>query len=149
MNYDDFESSFTKANRKLKIALAITMTVAVIAIILQFFERRYFLYRGGPIFEERPMTEEVCRAGFVSLAGGVPNPHLVHHEIITLAAKENFLIPIDKIFQVESLEKGACKIVFKSEGKLIAFKVILQASHSNPFYYKLIQVDEIATKEER
>ena len=148
MNYEDFENSFTKANRKLRIALALTMTVAVIAIVLQFLERRYYLYRGGAIFEERPLAEEICRTGFLSLAGGLPNPHLVHGEVIKIAAQDNFTIPVEKVFQVQSLEKDACKIVFKSEGNLTAFKIILQGSHTNPFYYKLIQVDEIAAKEQ-
>jgi hypothetical protein len=147
MNYEDFENSFTKANRKLRIALALTMTVAVIAIVLQFLERRYYLYRGGAIFEERPLAEEICRTGFLSLAEGLPNPHLVHGQLIKIASQDNFSIPVEKVLQVQSLEKEACKIVFKSEGTLTSFKIILQGSHTNPFYYKLIQVDELAAKE--
>lgn len=148
MEYSEFETSFVKENRKLKIALAITLTVAIIGIMLQFLERRYFLYKGGPIFEERPLAEEICRLGFVGLAGGTPNPHVVHEEVIKLAEKENFSIPIEKIFQVKSLEEGACKIVLKSEGAITAFKVTLDGSHTNPFYYRLIQLDEVPAKEE-
>ena len=128
--------------------LAITILISLTAVIFQFLDRRYFLYRGGAIFEERPLTEEICRLAFVSLAGGTPNPHVIHDEVIKIAEKDNFSITIDKIFQVKSLEEGACKIVLKSEGMLTAFKIKLQGNDKNPFYYKLIQLDEIPAKEE-
>lgn len=148
MNYDNFEASFTKENKKLKVVLAITILISLTAVMFQFFDRRYFLYRGGAIFEERPLAEEICRLAFVSLAGGTPNPHVIHDEVIKIAEKDNFSMTIDKIFQVKSLEEGACKIVLKSEGMLTAFKIKLQGSDKNPFYYKLIQLDEIPAKEE-
>lgn len=148
MNYDNFEASFTKENKKLKVVLAITILISLTAVMFQFFDRRYFLYRGGTIFEERPLAEEICRLAFVGLAGGTPNPHVIHDEVIKIAEKDNFSITIDKILQVKSLEEGACKIVLKSEGILTAFKIKLQGNDKNPFYYKLIQLDEIPVKEE-
>ena len=148
MNYDNFEASFTKENKKLKIVLAITILISLAAVVMQFLERRYYLYRGGPIFEERPLAEEICRLAFVGLASGNPNPHVVHDEVIKIAEKDSFEMSVDKIFQVKSLEKGACKIVLKSEGILTAFKIKLLESDSNPFYYKLIQLDETPAKEE-
>lgn len=148
MEYDNFEASFTKENKKLKVVLAIAILISLSAVIMQFLDRRYFLYKGGAIFEERPLAEEVCRLAFVGLASGTPNSHVVHDEVIKIAEKDNFSIPIDKIFQVKSLEEGACKIVLKSEGALAAFKIKLQGSNKNPFYYKLIQLDEIPAKEE-
>lgn len=148
MNFDSFEASFTKENKKLKTVLAITILIALTGITLQFLERRYFLYQGGPIFEERLLAEEVCRISFLGLASGNPNPHVVNEEVIKIAEKEHFSIPVDKIFQVKSLEVGACKIILKSEGALTAFKIKLLGSESNPFYYKLIQLDEIPAKEE-
>jgi hypothetical protein len=148
MSYDNFEASFTKENKNLKIALAVTIIISLTAIIYQALNRRYFLYRGGAIFEERPLAEEVCRLAFVGLAEGSPNPHVVHKEVIKIAKEDGFTIPIEKILQVESLENGACKIVLKSEGTLTAFKIKLLGSNSNPFYYKLIQLDEIPAKEQ-
>jgi hypothetical protein len=147
MNYDDFESSFTKENRKLKISLAITLGVCAAVVVMLVFQRNYFLYKGGPIFEERPLAEEICRSGFESLAEGGPNPHLVNKNLIKIAQSENFIIPIEKIYQVQSLEVGACKIILRSEGKLVAYKITLDGRVSNPFHYKLIQIDEIAPKE--
>lgn len=148
MSFENFEASFTKENRKLKIVLAITILISLTAVIFQFFDRRYFLYRGEAIFEERPLAEEICRLAFVGIASGSPNPHVVHEEVIKIAEKDNFSMTIDKIFQVKSLEVGACKIVLKSEGVLTAFKITLQGSDKNPFYYKLIQLDEVPAKEE-
>lgn len=148
MNYDNFEASFTKENKKLKIVLAITILISLTAVIFQFFDRRFFLYQGGSIFEERPLAEEICRLSFVGLAAGTPNPHVVHHEVIKIAEKDNFSMTIDKILQVKSLEVGACKIIIKSEGILTAFKIMLHGSDENPFYYKLIQLDEVLAKEE-
>jgi hypothetical protein len=148
MNFDNFEASFTKENKKLKVVLAVTILISFIAVTLQFLERRYFLYKGGAIFEERPLAEEVCRLAFVGLASGTPNSHVVHDEVIKIAEKENFSMTIEKILQVKSLEEGACKIVLKSEGTLTAFKIKLQGTDKNPFYYKLIQLDEISAKEE-
>jgi hypothetical protein len=148
MSYDKFEADFTKENKKLKISLAVTMIISIFAIVLQFTDRRYFLYKGGAIFEERPLAEEICRQAFMGLASGNPNPHVVHDELIKIAEKDNFSIPVEKIFQVQSLEKEACKIVLKSEGTLTAFKIKLQGTDKNPFFYKLIQLDEIPAKEE-
>lgn len=148
MNYDKFEASFNKENKNLKIALALTMIISTCAVVMQFMDRRYFLYKGGEIFEERPLAEEICRLSFVGLASGNPNPHVVQDELIKIAEKDNFSLPVEKIFQVQSLESGACKIVLKSEGSLTAFKIKLQGSDANPFFYKLIQLDEIPVKEE-
>lgn len=148
MNFENFEASFTKENKKLKIALAFTIIIALSAVIMQFIDRRYFLYKGGPIFEERPLAEEVCRLAFLGLASGDANSHVVHDEVIKLARKERFSLTVDKILQVKSLEIGACKIILKSEGILTAFRIGLQGRDSNPFYYKLIQLDEIPVKEE-
>lgn len=147
MSYDNFEASFTKANRSLKIVLSITLIAATTIIVMLFFHKRYYIYKGGSIFEERPLAEEVCRQGFTTIAQGTPNPFLVVNEIIDLVKAEPFDVKIDKILQVVSLEKGACKIVLLSEGKLTAFKITLDGGHSNPFYYKLLQIDEVPAKE--
>ena len=148
MNFDDFEASFTKENKKLKAILGITIIIALTAVTLQFMERRYYLYKGASVFEERPLAEEICRLAFVGLAEGEPNSHVVHKEVLKIAKENKFLVPIEKIFQVQTLEEGACKIVLKSEGVLTAFKIKLLGSHSNPFYYKLVQLDEILASEE-
>jgi hypothetical protein len=144
MNFDKFEAGFVKENKKLKLTLAITIMISLIAIIMQIFERRYFLYQGGAIFEERLMSEEICRLAFVGLANGSPNPHVVTSELIKIAHEQSFNIAIDKLLLVKSIEEGFCQIVLKSEGSITGFKLRLQASDNYPFHYKLVQLDEIA-----
>lgn len=147
MNFDDFEMSYRKENRKLKLALAITLVITSITTLSVLLQKKYYLYKGKDIFEERPLATEVCRLGFQSLAEGEPNPYVVTDEIINLVSKNPFSLVIDKILKLESLEKGACKIILRSNGKLLAFKVGLAESSFYPFNYKLIQLDELAVKE--
>lgn len=147
MNFEEFENSFTKENRALKIALATTLIVSAITCIMILFQQRYFLYKGKEIFEERPLAVEICRLGFISLAKGEPNSHVVTDEIIDLVKKEPFSIEVDKILKLESLEKGVCKIIFKSNDELLSFKIGLEESSFYPFHYKLIQLDEVKVQE--
>ncbi|HAZ13934.1 MAG: hypothetical protein A2X86_08200 [Bdellovibrionales bacterium GWA2_49_15] len=148
MDYDEFEAKFVKENFKLKIALAVSLIIFSIGTASILLEKRYYLYKGGALFEERPLAEEVCRQSFNTLAEGNPNPNVVSSGIIELAKKESFSLSIEKIYQVKSLEVGACKIILKSDGKLMAFKVALDGNNSNPFYYKLNQIDEIPVPKE-
>jgi len=147
MNFKDFENSFTKENRKLKIALALTLILSIMSSAIILFQQKYFLYKGKEIFEERPLAVEICRAGFMSLAKGEPNPHVVTDEIIELVAKDPFDIQVDQILKLESLEKGMCKIIIKTGNELFSFKIGLRESVFYPFHYKLIQIDEVAVKE--
>jgi len=146
--FDNFEVSFTKENRHLKIALAITLLISMVTSTMIFFQQRYFLYKGEDIFEERPLAVEICRLGFISLAKGEPNPHVVANEIIKLVEKEPFTMKVDEILKLESLEKKTCKMIFKSNGDLTSFKIGLKESVFYPFHYKLIQLDELTVKEE-
>ena len=50
--------------------------------------------------------------------------------------------------KIESLEKEACKIILQSNGKLLSFKIGLEASTFHPFHYKLTQLDELSVREE-
>ena len=147
MNFDDFEMSYKKENRKLKLALAITLIITSLTTLSVLLQKRYYLYKGKEIFEERPLAVEICKLGFESLASGEPNPHVVTDEIIKLVNEEAFNLKIDKILKLESVEKGGCKMILKSSGKLLAFKIGLEESFFYPFNYKLIQLDELAVRE--
>jgi hypothetical protein len=147
MNFDDFEMSYLKENRKLKLALAITLIITSMTTLSVLLQKKYYLYKGKEIFEERPLAIEVCRLGFESIASSEPNPYVITDDIIKLVSINPFSIQIDKILKLESLEKGACKIILKSNGKLLAFKIGLDESSFYPFNYKLIQLDELAVKE--
>lgn len=148
MNYDDFQSDFMKENKKLKILLVLILLTSTGICASSFFEKRYFLYKGGPIFEERPLIEEVCRLSFTTLTEGTPNPHVIEKGILDIVEKEPFILPIDKLLMVKSLEKDACKVVLTSNGKLMAFKIGMNGNNDHPFYYKLTTLDEIPVKAE-
>ena len=148
MNYDDFQSDFMKENKKLKLLLILILLTSTGLCASSFLEKRYFLYKGAPIFEERPLMEEVCRLSFMTLTEGTPNPHVIEKGILDLVEKEPFLLPIEKMLMVQSLEKNACKIVFTSNGKLMAFKIGMSESEDHPFFYKLTTLDEIPAKTE-
>lgn len=142
MNFDDFQASFVKENRKLRLALIFTLLVSSIGTVTAFTQRRYFLYRGNDILEERPLIEEVCKLSFTSIVEGGPNESIIEGEILDLIKKDPFSMPVEKILLLKSSEENTCKIILKSNGKLLAFKVSMSASDSNPFYYKLASIDE-------
>jgi len=148
MNFDDFEMSYRKENRKLKLALAITLIITSLTTLSVLLQKKYYLYKGKEIFEERLLASEVCRLGFESLASGESNTYVVTDEIIKLVNENPFALPIDKILKLQSLEEGTCKIILRSQGKLVAFKIGLDESTLYPFNYKLIQLDELAVKEQ-
>lgn len=147
MNYDDWKVAFIKENRKLKIAIAFTLVISSLTSLSIFFQKKYYLYKGGEIFEERPLAEEVCRLAFIGLTKGEPNPYVVSDDIIDIVQKSPFDVHIDKVLKLESLEKGSCKIIIKSQEELLAFKIGLEESRFYPFHYKLIQIDELSTSQ--
>lgn len=146
MDFDSYKTSYLKENKKLKIALAITLIVSSFTTLSILFQRKYYLYKGSNIFEERLLATEVCKLAFESLANNEPNSFLITDGIIDLVDKAPFSLKIDNILKVESLEEKACKIILKSDEKLMAFKINLEESVLYPFNYKLIQLDELAVK---
>ena len=82
--------------------------------------------------------------GFISLATDEPNSHVITDGILDLVQKTPFSLKIDKILKLESLEEKSCKIILKSDGKLMAFKINLEESSFYPFNYKLNQLDQLA-----
>lgn len=148
MNYDNFENALKKENRSLKVILGIVLLITSVSTVMTLMQRKYFLYKGGEVFQERPLAEEICKEGFISLASKKPNPYLVHKEIIKLAKENEFGLPIDEILMVQSLERNACKIIFKSQGALTSFKIVLHESKDYPFYYQILQLDEVGLDKE-
>lgn len=143
MNFDDFQSSFVKENRKLRMVLIFTLLISSIGTVTAFTQRKYFLYKGKEILEERPLIEEVCRLSFSSIADNEPIQSLIVDEILDLIKKDPFTLPVDKILSLKSSEESTCKIILKSSGKLLAFKIGMVGNDSNPFYYKLTSIDEV------
>lgn len=147
-SFEEFQAAFLKENRKLKIIIGVMIIVFGIGTTSLIMQNKYFLYKGKDIFEERPLAVEVCRLGFMTLVDGEPNHHVVTKGIIDLVKKEPFSITVDKILQLKSIEAGACKIVFQSDKKLVAFKIMLESNDDFPFFYKLNELVELSTDEE-
>ncbi len=147
-NFDEFKDLFLKENRKLKIIIAIMLVVFGIGTSSILMQKRYFLYKGKEIFEERPLAVEVCRLGFISLIEGEPNPYTVSKGILELVKNEPFNLNLDKILELKSAGLGECKIILKADGRLMAFQIILEGRDENPFFYKLNEMEELAVDKE-
>ena len=148
MNYEEFKADFMKENKKLKTVLFFAILIFSIGTASSLLSHRYYLYKGKEIFEERPLTEEVCLRSFLSITAGTPNPYLMTKGMFDLVTKEPFLLDVQKIMAVQSLEVGACKLIVKADQKLMAFKILLDQSNDNPFFYKLAQMDELGIQKE-
>lgn len=148
MSFDKFQANFVNENRKLKIILGFALIVFSVGLASILTERRYYLYQGKEIFEERPLAVEVCRLSFLSLAEGHPNPFVVAPEIISLVKKEPFALNVEKVLMLKSVEQDHCKIIIRSAGKILAFLITLRGHDSNPFFYQLIQLDEVGLDKE-
>ncbi len=148
MSYDDFQATFMNENKKLRIMMAISSLIFVVILVLLIFEKKYFVYQGHPVFEERMLSESVCLEGFKSIVSGEPDDTTVSSGILGILKKDPFELEISKVLSLKSLEQGFCKIIINSKDKLMAFKIGLEGSDENPFYYKVLSIDELAYKEE-
>ena len=148
MNYNEFQADFMRENRKLRLLLILSIIVSTVLCLLQYSERRYFLYRGGEVFKERPLIEEICREGFTAITKGTPNHHIIEQGVLDIIETNPFNVAIDEILAVKSSELGQCKIVLISEGKLAAFEIGTTQSEDHPFFYKLATIDEVVAKEQ-
>lgn len=147
MAYEEFQATFIKENKKLRLILCVSIILFASIILLMIFEKRYFVYQGSAIFEERVLAEKVCLDGFKSISSGDSDSSLVSNGILNIIKKEPFLLAIDKVLVLKSQEKNFCKLVIESKKELLAFKIGLDESESNPFYYKVLSIDEIKPKE--
>ena len=148
MNFDKFQADFKRENRKLKIIIGVCLIIFSIGTISNLLERRYYLYKGAALFDERPLAEEVCRLGFLSIVSGNPNPFVVSKGILDLVKRDPFTMTVNKILKLSSSELGSCHLVLKANEKLMAFKIKLHGHASNPFFYKLLEMEELTAKED-
>lgn len=148
INYDKFKANFEVQNKHLKIALLVTTIIFSISLLMFITQRRYFMYSGGEIFKDRPLSVEICRLSFLGIAKGNPNSYVITDGVMDIIKNDPFLIAIDEILLLKSQGEAKCKIVLKSDGELIAFNIALDQSDSYPFQYKLAQLDEIRAEGE-
>lgn len=148
MKFESFKADFEVKNNYLKLALIVSSILFSVSIFMIATQRRYFLYSGGEIFKNAPLSVEVCRLGFIGITNGEPNPYVITEGIMDLIKKDPFLIQIDEVVALKTINEGQCKIIFKSNHELLAFKITLDKDDSYPFIYKLAQIDELAPRDE-
>lgn len=147
-DFSKFEASFVNKNRILWGALGISILLSSVTLFIVLGKQRYFVVSNGEIFRERPLSEDVCLESFTSMASGLPNKNLISDGIMKILDSDPFEIKVDQILKVKSREKGQCRLIIKSAGKLRSFLIGLIESNEYPFYFKLNQLDEIESKEE-
>jgi hypothetical protein len=146
MKYEEFSSLFIKQNKWLKVYILV-FTLTLIGVIYYLVtQRTYFIYQGGEIFEERLLSEEVCKRSFLSIVEANPHPFFVSTEIMAILKGKSFDVDVDKILYLKSSEENKCKIIVKGKEKIRAFLITLIKNESFPFFYKLNQIDEIKHK---
>ena len=143
MNFADFEAAFVRENRKLKALVAFALLFSGATTTLVLMGKSYIIHQGGAIFEERLLAEDVCKDGFLSVAKGKPIKAFLTNGLLAILIKEPFLFNVEKVLKVDSLERGACKIIFTADGKLNGLKIGLIEGSQLPFYYQIQQIDEI------
>ncbi|MBT3982282.1 MAG: hypothetical protein HOE90_13070 [Bacteriovoracaceae bacterium] len=145
--FENFEKSFLSQNKLLKLSLLLLIIVFSLIIFFVSSKKSYFLYQGGEVFNERPLAVEVCKRAFDSIAIREPHPYFVHKEIIKLLENESFNVEFDEYFLAKSTRKDKCKLITKGKSGLRSFIVSLQGKDDFPFFYKLVQIDEVEDKE--
>ncbi len=147
MKFSDFEAAFVRENRILKAFLCGALILSGISTTLVLMGKSYVIYTNGAIFEERLLAEDVCRQGFLSVVSGEPSKTIITPALLAILGRNSMPLPTPTLLKVESLERGACKIIMKSEDTLHAFKVGLIEGNALPFYYQIQQIDEIKIEE--
>ncbi|HAZ12502.1 MAG: hypothetical protein A2X86_19790 [Bdellovibrionales bacterium GWA2_49_15] len=147
MKFSDFEAAFVRENRILKGLLSVALILSGLSTTLVLMGKSYVIYKNGAIFHERLLAEDVCREGFLSVVSGDPSKTLITSDLLSILARDSMLFPTMTLLKVESLERGACKVIMKSEEALHAFKLGLIEGNALPFYYQIQQIDEIKVEE--
>lgn len=148
MSYEQFEAKIMKRNTLQMWMIGGGLLLFGLAFFALAAQRAVFVYRGGDLFKERMLAERVCKESFLSITNGDPNPHLVSSGIRSLLKKESFDVSVDEVLKVDSIERGACRIILESGEGLLAFKITLLEGDRFPFHYKLNQIDELLVQKE-
>ena len=143
MKFEEFEAGFIRENRKLKLYLIAIAGVLIACLGLILSERRYFIYSGGEIFQERLLAVDICREGFTQIVTGKPTDFFVTDGILKILKKTPFLFDNEQTLLLKAVEEGKCRLIARHKGKAYSFLITLQASKAYPFYYKVNQIDQV------
>lgn len=133
----------------MKRLIAGCLFVTTTLLVIMWGEKKYYVYQGKDIFEERILSSEICRLAILSVLRGEPNGDIVLSELKTILDKEPYMLQVEKILALKSVEMHQCKMVLKAEGKIHGLKLTLVENDAFPFFYKLAQIDELSVDKER
>ncbi len=142
MNYQDFEASFMRENRILKIGLAIGLVLLVALLVITRGQKAYFIYQGGEIFKENLLLVDICKEGFESIAKKNPQAFFVTDGIIAVLKSEPFEIEDHEISYLKSVDPTHCRLILKSLSGSRSFLLELKEDKSFPFAFKVSGIKE-------
>lgn len=147
MNFDEHEARFVTRNKHLLGMLIASLLFSGVSAFMLITKERYFVFFSGEIFKERVLAEQICLESFKSIVANDPNSQVISGAILEILEKSPFLLDLDKVLKLKSLENGRCQIIVKSKRKLHSFLIELIESDDFPFFYKLNAIDEVSTRE--
>lgn len=142
MNYQDFESSFMKENRFLKIGLVVCVSLLLGLLIMTRMQRAYFIYQGGEIFKENILLPDICKEGFSSIVKKKPHSFFVTDSIISVLKSDPFEIESFEISYLKAVDKTHCRLIAKTISNSRAFLIELKEDNSYPFAFKISGIKE-------
>jgi len=149
MNYQNFEASFMRENRILKIGLTASLVLLVTLLLITRSQGAYFIYQGGEIFKENLLLVDICKEGFESLTKKSPHPYFVTDGIIKTLKREPFELGDYEISFLKSTDQNHCRLIVKTELSSRSFLIELKEDKEFPFAFKVsgIKESEIAREE--
>jgi len=149
MNFSDYEAKLKVENRWMKIFVTACLLALTSLLVMMWGEKRYYVYKGQEVFEERILSTEICRLAILSVLRGDPNADLVLAELKTILDKDPYTLQVEKVLALKSTELHQCKMVLRAEGKVHGLKLTLIENDDYPFFYKLAQIDEVSVDKEK
>lgn len=149
MNFSDYEARLKVENRWMKLLVTGCLILMTMLLSLMWGERKFFVYQGREIFEERLLAVEVCRLSILSVLKGENNESLILSELKSILEREPFTFEVSAILALKSVQENQCQMVLRAENKVYGLRLTLLENSSYPFFYKLAQIDEISVEKEK
>lgn len=148
MNYQDFEASFMRENKILKVGLVVTLVMLLALLLITRSQRAYFIYQGGEIFKSNLLLVDICKEGFESIARKDPHPFFVTDGIISILKREPFEIEDHELSYLKSVDETHCRIIAKTLSGSRSFLLELKEDVSFPFAFKVSGIKETEVSKE-
>lgn len=147
MNFDEHEARFVTKNKHLLGMLIASLLFSGVSAFMLVTKERYFVFSSGEVFKERVLAEQVCLESFKSIVSNDPNSQVISEAILEILEKSPFLLDLEIVLKLKSLETGKCQIIVKSNKRVHSFLIELIESDDFPFFYKLNAIDEVGHSE--